>query len=49
MPTPGTELWREEIWKHWCNLSEEERANPTWRASDKDAWWVQFFKAWQDA
>jgi hypothetical protein len=46
--TPGGELWHEEIWKHRCSLSEEERTDPTWRASYNDAWWVQFFKAWQD-
>jgi hypothetical protein len=29
VPTPGMELWREEIWKQQDRLSEEERADPT--------------------
>jgi hypothetical protein len=43
------ELWREEIWKYQRTLSEEERVDPTRRASSNDAWRVQFFRAHQDA
>jgi hypothetical protein len=48
-PTPGTEWWREDIWLHRRSLSEEERADPTWRVSGNDGWWVQFFNARRDA
>jgi hypothetical protein len=44
-PTPGTERWREDIWPHRRNLILEERADPTWRATGNDAWWVEFFNA----
>jgi hypothetical protein len=44
-PMPGTELWFQEIRDQRRRLQPEELSDPTWAATDNNAWWVDFFQA----
>ena len=42
-PTPDTQRWRDEIKAYRRGLEPQERADPTWRATNNDAWWWDVF------
>jgi hypothetical protein len=48
-PPQGTERWRDATRTRRARLTVEERSDPTWEPTGKDAWWVDYFKVQHDA
>jgi hypothetical protein len=47
-PREGTERWRDTIRARRACLTAKERADPTWAATENDAWLVDYFQAQHD-